>query len=265
MAAISANANVQVLDTPAHQVIKAEECKGIKRKRYFVLPSENPACRRKLIKSDESDAQTVPAAAESVVAMEPVEHEAQRTNADQKQPDKEEQIQESHTVDFPTIPCIDLANTTSYEEMKHYLELGLNANGCGRPLMCCADSQLALAIKNSGNGHQGPLGENPMALLDDPDAPEYIRMLRIVVLLLKHGAEVNGQAERGYPGLGTSAHYAKSTLALYILLINGADMSATIKSNFKTLTVHDYLQLTSPRLLRNALAAFERDKQSVAK
>ena len=66
MTAISTNAHVsqvQVLETPAHQV-PAATCKGLKRSLHLALLLTESAekCRRKLIKSDESDAQTAPTA-----------------------------------------------------------------------------------------------------------------------------------------------------------------------------------------------------------
>ena len=82
-----------------------------------------------------------------------------------------------------------------------------------------------------------------MSFVDKVESPQYLRML---MMLIEHGADLDKQAYRGPMNAdrGTAAHYAQSPIALYILMVAGADMNATIGLNGKLVGVQKYLEWT---------------------
>jgi hypothetical protein len=148
------------------------------------------------------------------------------------------------TVDGAEFTCIDGAiDTGDAKIVKACLEMGLSPNGCDGISICCGGSHPANLVKRLGKGQCWSATEDPMSFVSKVENPEYLEML---MHLIKHGADLNKQAYRGPMNAdrGTAAHYVQSAIALYLLMVAGADMNATIGFNGKLVPVQQYLAWT---------------------
>ena len=206
-----------VFQTPAHQPIEAAGCPNMKRGPRFALLDEKSHTAKKCRRE-----------------IFPESEEA--------------------ATDVTKITCIDAAiDTGDVTVLLECLDNGLSPDGCGGYSICCGGSHIATLIKLSGKGSHGPLGNDPMSLVGDD------KHLQMLMLLIDRGADLNKQAYRGETNAdrGTAAHYVQSAIALYILMVAGADMNATIRFNGALVSVQKYLAWTDRgRLWARAHKAF---------
>ena len=255
MSTIVSNVQVSQGQQTPLQVREATKCKGIKRERYLAPLSAESAqrLRREIFKSEES------AVTESEEQTNQEHEQAPLENEECKGVKRKREIAplsesakcsrgtlkpEDSEVKEATITCIDEAiDTGDVKILQAWLETGLSPNGCGGPNICCGGSHPGNLVRRSGKGPGWKPNDDPMSFVDKVESPQYLRML---MMLIAHGADLNKQAYRGPMNAdrGTAAHYVQSPIALYILMVAGADMNATIGLNGKLVGVQKYLEWT---------------------